>query len=153
MMPDRPVSVRHACLSDAERIAELNVRLAWETERLRLNPQVVLNGVRAVISDATKGWYLVADAGELVIGQIMLTFEWSDWQNAMRWWIQSVYVDVDWRRQGVFAALLTRVVSEARAEGVCAIRLYVAHENESALAVYGRLGFRRSGHLVMENEL
>ena len=27
-----------------------------------------------------------------LLGQLMITYEWSDWRNGAFWWIQSVYV-------------------------------------------------------------
>lgn len=41
--------------------------------------------------------------------QLLITYEWSDWRNCQVWWIQSVYVVEEKRRQGLFKALYEAV--------------------------------------------
>ena len=135
-----PFTVRPATPADAQVVAEFNTRLASETEGKRLDPPVIAAGVAAVLADAQKGRYFVADAGE-VVGQMMITYEWSDWRNGWIWWLQSVYVRADWRRRGVFRALFDHVLTQARREGVIGIRLYVEQENAAAQQTYRSLGF------------
>jgi ribosomal protein S18 acetylase RimI-like enzyme len=87
---------------------------------------------------------------ETVVGQLMLTREWSDWRDGWWWWIQSVYVAPDWRRRGVYRALHDAVVAEVdAAPDVCGIRLYVEPENETARATYRALGMVET-YRVME---
>ena len=146
-----PVLIRPARLSDADLIADYNRALARETEGRDLNPDRIGPGVRAVLADASKGRYLVAEFDGEVVGQLMVTFEWSDWRNGMFWWIQSVYVRADRRGQGIFSALYRAVESEARQDaGVCGIRLYMEHHNDRARAAYLRLGMKPAGYEVLE---
>jgi ribosomal protein S18 acetylase RimI-like enzyme len=66
-------------------------------------------------------------------------------------WIQSVYVDAEWRGLGAFGKLFSFAIESAASEGhVVNVRLYVEHANEAAKAVYGRLGFQNAGYEVME---
>jgi len=69
----RGIKIRAAIPSDAAVIADFNLRMAWETEGLRLDPEVVRQGVAAVLEDANKGIYYVADADGEVVGQLMIT--------------------------------------------------------------------------------
>ena len=143
--------VRPAALSDAVIIAEYNRALARETEGRDLDPERIGPGVVAVLEDASKGRYLVAERDGKVIGQLMVTFEWSDWRNGMFWWIQSVYVAPEERGCGVFGALYRAVESEARANpGICGIRLYMEHHNERARVAYVKLGMKAAGYEVFE---
>ncbi len=147
-------TIRRAALDDAAVIADFNSRMAWETEHKRLESAVVGAGVRAVLADPAKGWYFVAEEAGEVRGQLMLTFEWSDWRNGWFWWIQSVYVHPVARRRGVFRALYRHVVELARAEGnVLGLRLYVEKENRSAQGTYAGLGMEELGYLLMEQVL
>jgi GNAT superfamily N-acetyltransferase len=84
---------------------------------------------------------------------MMLTVEWSDWRDGWFWWIQSVYVEPEHRRQGVYA-LLHRYVRELarRAGDVVGLRLYVERDNERARRVYERLGMRPTAYLVYEED-
>ena len=98
-------------------------------------------------------WLRVLRDGR-VIGQLMHTWEWSDWRNGQIWWLQSVYVLPEYRRRGVFRRLHAEVLELARADGgVCGIRLYVERENAVAQATYRALGFARPGYEVMEQTL
>lgn len=132
-----------------------NVAMAAETEALALDPERVLRGVEAVLRDPGKGFYLVAYDAEsgAVAGQLMVTYEWSDWRDGMQWWIQSVHVVPAWRRRGVYRALHEAVVARARAAGAVGVRLYVAGENVGAQRTYVALGMTETHYRLFEQEL
>jgi len=120
------IMIRNALTGDATTIARFNALMAMETEGKALEQPLIGAGVAAVLADSGKGRYWLAEVGDQVVGQIMVTYEWSDWRNGMWWWIQSVYIHVDYRRQGVFSALYHHVESLARSgAGISGIRLYV----------------------------
>ena len=148
--------VRAAVAADAAVLTHNNLAMAAETEAKALDAAIVGRGVRAVFCDARCGRYVVAtDDDGPIVGQLMLTAEWSDWRNAWWWWIQSVYVAPSWRRQGVYRALHDHVWAEAcrapreGADGVCGVRLYVEAENTTAQTTYAALGMGGS-YRVME---
>lgn len=145
------VIIRPGCPADAPIVADYNARLAWETEHLDLDPVRLRAGVEAVLADSTKGNYWVAEAGGEVVGQLMITFEWSDWRNGVIWWIQSVYVRQDWRARGVFKALYDHVDRLAKGRSdVSGIRLYVERDNQRAKQTYERLGLRPTSYELYE---
>jgi ribosomal protein S18 acetylase RimI-like enzyme len=144
--------LRRAVSADVPIIVELNRCLAEETEGKALDPAVLVPGVAAVLADPRKGLYFVAEEHGRVVGQLMLTAEWSDWRNGWIWWIQSVYVRSEARRRGVFRDLYDMVRQSARREpDVVGLRLYVEQNNEAAQATYRRLGMRRTGYQVFES--
>ena len=125
--------IRDADPADAQTIAEFNARIASETEGMRLSPEVIDSGVRALLADNSKGRYWVAESDNRVIGQIMVTYEWSDWRNGMIWWLQSVYVQSSARRLGVFTALVTEVARLAALNpDVCGFWLYIEKDDQAA---------------------
>jgi ribosomal protein S18 acetylase RimI-like enzyme len=145
--------IRLATPADAEVIAEYNALMARETEHLELDRERLRRGVRAILEDASKGVYWVAEAEGRVVGQMMITYEWSDWRNAVFWWIQSVYVAPDCRGRGVFRSLYDHVTAMARADaGVCGVRLYVENANAAAQATYERIGMQRTGYTMFERD-
>lgn len=145
------IRIREAHLPDVPVLAEFNRRLAWETERLQLDPEVLRQGVTAVLQDASKGIYFVAEVDGAVAGQLMITYEWSDWRNGNLWWIQSVFVKEEFRGQGLFRALFTHLENRARASsGVAGLRLYMHAHNEAARQTYERLGMKHSEYEVLE---
>lgn len=136
--------------SDVATLAIFNIRLAQETESIRLNPGTVERGVRGVFEDPSRGTYYVAEIDGTVVGCLMITHEWSDWRAGDMWWVQSVYVHADHRRRGVFKALWSHVHKEARSAGAVAIRLYVEGHNEKAKKTYSSLGMSSAGYEVWE---
>jgi GNAT superfamily N-acetyltransferase len=135
-------------------IAQYNIALARETESLELQPSCVRAGVEALLRDPVKGTYFVAVSGGEVVGQLLITHEWSDWRNGDFWWLQSVYVRSDFRRRGVFKALFDFVRAEAaRAPDVCGIRLYMEQDNSRAREAYLRMGMTETHYHVLERLL
>ncbi len=145
--------MRKAGPGDLEAIVEFNAAMALETEGRSLERDILREGVLNVLTDDSRGFYLIADSASQAAGQLMVTTEWSDWRNAWFWWIQSVFVHKDFRRRGVYRALDQRVRELAREKGdVCGIRLYVDRDNVGAQQVYERLGMERARYYLMEQE-
>jgi GNAT superfamily N-acetyltransferase len=140
---------RGAKREDAPTIVEFQEAMARETEEVELDREVVTRGVKAVFDDPSRGRYFVADAGGRVVASLLITFEWSDWRNGVVWWIQSVYVEPEFRGRGVYAGLYAYVKESADAS-VRGIRLYVDRRNTRAQAVYRRLGMDGEHYLVFE---
>lgn len=145
------VRVRPATPDDLEPIVEANLALALETEGLTLDEAALRGGVRALLEARVPGQYWMAEADGVPCGQLLVTFEWSDWRNRMIWWIQSVYVSPGARRHGVFRALYEQVRREALAAGACGLRLYVDTRNVPAQRVYGALGMNGDHYRVFED--
>jgi GNAT superfamily N-acetyltransferase len=152
-MNQPPITIRPACLADAPTITVYNLRMAHETEDLRLNPSTVEQGVRAVFEDDRRGNYFVAERAGAVIACLLVTHEWSDWRNGDIWWIQSVYVHPEHRRQGVFRTLFAEAERLARAQGAVAMRLYVERDNADAGRTYESLGMTRASYDIMHRSL
>ncbi|CCQ91763.1 Acetyltransferase, GNAT family [Nitrospina gracilis 3/211] len=151
-MPET-VAVREGRPEDALIITKYNRAMANETESKCLHTQTVLKGVQAGLARPELCRYFVAEVAGHVIGQAMITYEWSDWRNGQLWWLQSVYVHPDHRRQGVFRKLYRHIESLARtASDVRGIRLYVEEKNRSSQSVYAKLGLLPAGYHVYERE-
>jgi GNAT superfamily N-acetyltransferase len=145
------LTIRRAGLADAATVVEFNRLLALESEGKTLDPALLGPGVAAALSDPNKALYFVAEDGARVVGQLMITFEWSDWRNGWIWWVQSVYVRAEDRRRGVFRALFEHAAGVARQQPhVVGLRLYVEKGNRAAQQTYHRLGMRLTGYWVLE---
>lgn len=145
------VRVRMATAEDVELLVDGNARMAMETEGLELDRERLRAGVLAVFADAGRGFYLVGEVDGKRAGQMMITYEWSDWRNGVFWWIQSVYMAPEWRGRGVFGAIYRRVEEMARERGdVCGLRLYVEAHNERAQTTYRRCGMGETVYRMYE---
>jgi len=147
--------VRPAAETDLEMLVQFSAAMAIETEGRRLDRERLRRGTLAVLASSRHGFYVVAERPEEdglgVIGQLLVTYEWSDWRNADFWWIQSVYVDPDWRRRGVYRSMHQYILEMARARtDVCGVRLYVERENAVAQSVYERLSLRETKYRIWE---
>jgi ribosomal protein S18 acetylase RimI-like enzyme len=112
---------------------------------------VIGAGVRSLLRQPQAGFYVVAQHEKLVVGALMVTREWSDWRNGTFWWIQSVYVRPEFRRQGVYRRLYRHIQTmAAKDKRVCGFRLYVERENRRAQKTYRTLGMDRTRYLVFE---
>lgn len=144
---------RPAVLADLEVLVRFSAAMALETEGRVLDQERLRQGTRAVLESNDKGFYLVTERGSVVEGQLLVTYEWSDWRNGVFWWIQSVYVEPSARRQGVYRTLHDYVVQEARRRGdVCGVRLYVEQDNRGAQAAYARMDMNRTGYCIYERD-
>lgn len=145
------IAIREAEPADCDTIVEFNRRLARETEEKDLPLECIRPGVARLLENARLGRYFVACDSDQVIGQLMHTWEWSDWRNGEIWWLQSVYVHQEYRRQGIFRRLYEHVrqLADASAD-VVGLRLYVERENARAQDTYRSLGMELPGYFVME---
>lgn len=143
--------VRLAEDGDIETLVKFNIALAWETEQKKLEPPVVTKGVRMLLNDPQHGFYTVAEIAGRVVGCILITYEWSDWRCGQFWWIQSVYVDPEFRRRGVFRKLYEYLKEKASSEPhVCGFRLYVEHSNLAGQSTYAGLGMEEASYKFYE---
>ena len=145
------VNVRPAALSDLDAIVAGNLALAEESEHLQLDSETLREGVRALLTGRAPGRYSIAEVDGRFVGQLLITYEWSDWRNRMVWWIQSVYVVPEARRLGIFRALYAHARREALAAGTGGLRLYVDLTNTAAQAVYRSMGMTGDHYRVFED--
>ena len=152
-MNSSSIRIRDGRLEDVSVIVEFNQRMAMETEGKKLDSETVIKGVEQGLLQPDKCRFFVAEIQGMIVGQAMVTYEWSDWDNRDLWWIQSVYVHPDYRRQKVFTKLYRHIETMAgEKDQVRALRLYVKEDNSIGQAVYKQLGMSYSGYLVYERE-
>lgn len=137
--------------ADAEALVAFNRSMARETEDKELDLETVTAGVSALLEEPARGFYVVARRGGELVGSLMITTEWSDWRCGDFWWIQSVYVCPEFRRQGVYRRLYDFVRARAdQADNICGFRLYVEQDNRRAQQTYEALGMRLSVYRMYE---
>eukprot|EP00275_Glaucocystis_incrassata_P001955 EC124409.1.p1 GENE.EC124409.1~~EC124409.1.p1 ORF type:complete len:153 (+),score=12.98 EC124409.1:202-660(+) len=143
--------IRRATRDDIPFIVSCNRALAEDTEGKELDKELVTNGTTALFDDDRRGFYLIAEVNGVPVGQLMVTYEWSDWRNGDFWWIQSVYVMSSHRKRGIFKQLYQYLHDVAQATpNVVGLRLYVDVDNKAAQETYSRLGMLRSHYSMFE---
>ncbi len=145
------IEIRKGKLSDTERIVELQVRMAQETEGLGLDKTVVGRGVHGVFQEPARGTYWVAEEKGKVVGVLLAIPEWSDWRGGTVLWIHSLYIIPQARRQGVFKKLYLNLKKQVeQAPELMGLRLYVDKRNKSAQEVYEKLGMSKEHYELYE---
>lgn len=135
------VTIREATIQDRNFLVECQINMADETENLALDFLTVQMGVEAVMSDSSRGFYIIAEVEGNKAGCLMVTPEWSDWRNRWVWWLQSVYVLPHFRQSGIFGTMYDYVKNKVlEKDQVAGIRLYVDKSNQRAQMVYERSG-------------
>lgn len=152
-MTHEPAEIRHATHDDRDDLVRFQIAMAQESEDKGLDAAQLARGIAHLLNQPTEGFYLVAQINASNVGALMVTYEWSDWRDGRFWWIQSVYVDVKFRRRGVYSALHHYVRSAAKADlEACGIRLYVERENQAAQSTYRALGMLETRYRLFEEE-
>lgn len=145
------IKIRPGLLFDIQTIAEFQIQMALETEKLTLDPSTVEQGVSAVFDDPSKGKYWLAEADGQVVGCLLTVPEWSDWRNGTVLWIHSVYVVPSFRGKKIFSKLyshLKDIVSSS--PDLRGLRLYVDKSNLQAQKVYEALGMSEDHYHLFE---
>jgi len=136
---------------DTDALIQCNVSMARETEGKELPIEIISSGVRNLLKNPHLGFYVVAENQGEIRGSLMVTTEWSDWRSGFFWWIQSVYVRPEFRRQGIYRRLYEyvkgRIVHETN---VCGLRLYVERKNTVAQSTYKALGMLETPYKIYE---
>jgi GNAT superfamily N-acetyltransferase len=144
------ISVRKATPDDAAVITAFQEKMAWETEELKLNKELVSMGVNAVFEKNERGQYWVAVNDNEIVASLLITYEWSDWRNCNIWWFQSVYVLPEFRRSGVFRTMYNHIRGEADIEKAGGLRLYVETNNLKAQQTYDAMGMQSHHYKMYE---
>jgi ribosomal protein S18 acetylase RimI-like enzyme len=148
------INIRIATVEDADSIISFQQAMALETEGKLLPDEIIRPGVINLFHKPQLGFYLVADVDRAIAGSMMITYEWSDWRNGIVWWIQSVYVKPEFRRQGTYRNFY-KYVKEliANEPDIIGLRLYVEKENEIAQMTYQSLGMIETHYRLFEEIL
>ena len=147
------IIIRYANKDDITIIVNFNTAMAMETEIKIINSETVYKGVNELLNNNENGFYLIAESDGIPAGQLMITKEWSDWRSGEFWWIQSVYIHPDYRKNNIYQKLYNEAIKLAKeSKNVCGIRLYVDKDNNIAQKVYAKLGMKESNYLFFEED-
>lgn len=146
------IKIRTAKFKEIDDIVEFQILMARETENIELDRKQLTSGVQAIFEDRAKGiYYAAVDENDNLVGCLLTTYEWSEWRNGQVIWIQSVYVKVEHRSQGIFKQLFAYIKSMMEQDKTLkGIRLYAEKENIRAHHVYKSLGMNNDHYLMFE---
>jgi GNAT superfamily N-acetyltransferase len=152
-MPELPILIRKAEMRDAAAIRICICSLAVESGGESADPATVLSGVKAVLKDAHKGFYLLAESKDPqgLAGLVRVSFAWDDQRNRNFWWLASAWVDPAWRGRKVFSALFRHLAGLARTHRDAAgVRLQLEGHRRDLLPLLAALGLQKTPHGLWE---
>ena len=97
--------------------------------------------------EAGQVWLLESDGQPA--GFVVLTVAFSMEFGGLRGFVDDLFVSQSFRRRGLAALALATLRAEAVRRGVRALLVETGPDNAEALSVYGRAGFKDTGHVLM----
>jgi len=133
-------------------LARFNTEMAFETEGKKLVDETINSGCLNLIKQPKYGSYFTAIKAEdkKAIGSLLTTYEYNIALNKPIHWIQSVYVESEYRGCGIFRSLYDKTIEEARKNNSYSVKLYVETTNEKAKGVYSKLGMSNNNQEINE---
>src|SRR5580704_5407969 len=109
--------------------------------------------LRKFLASPDLGWAWVFHEGEAPVGYVVLTFGYSFEYHGRDSFVDELYIEPQFRRQGIGRRAMQFVLERARELGVNAIHLEVDHGNDPAVELYRRAGYDRHARFLMTKPL
>jgi GNAT superfamily N-acetyltransferase len=140
MADERTVDIR------PPRDDELDALVALLVTQLRehgneLPDDAIAEAAGGMIRRPQRGQFLIARAGDALVGFAALSFLWTLERGGRAVWLDELYVVPERRSQGIGAALLGAALDAARAAGAVAVDLEIESDYARASTLYRRAGF------------
>jgi len=144
-------------LGGEEHFAELvnsAVLMILDSEGREVERETTERGVRAVLDNPGRGYYVVAKVDDKFAGSLFVNNIYLDLTAGFIWWINCVHVREEFRQQGLYDLMYDFVRKKAESQDdVIALRLLVHPENEKAKHAYLRTGMSELPYLVYQQKL
>lgn len=150
------IQVRQATTADILVLVDMIKAMAFESEARELDPDTLKSGVQTIFEQHPHlgiYWLGVLPENGKIVADLLITTEWSDWNNTYYWWIQSVYVKPEYRGQGMITQMVRAMEEEARKAGAAELRLYAHKLNDRAIRSYEKAGFYDNKFKMMTKRL
>ena len=130
---EKPVVIRPAERGDLEGITEL------EKVCFPHDPWSFEAFYNEIIDNKEQTLYLVAETDGAIAGYMGV------WKILDEGHITNVAVSPEYRRRHIGEALIKRMIADTEAEGITSWTLEVRVDNDPAIRLYEKMGFRREG--------
>lgn len=134
------ISIAPATIYDCSKCAQLLVEQLAE-HGVDASPQALEQVLERVVADKTRGFLLVAQHDDQLVGVAYVATILSAEHCGLVAWLEELYVTPDHRSRGIGTLLLTAVLERAREVGIVAVDLEIDAGHKRAASLYGRLGF------------
>jgi len=144
--------IRH--LEELEEVVNMICKMAKETENKSLDEKKVTEAVNNFFHNKIFGHYfiIVDEANNNFCGMNMITYEYNINTDKTLVWIQSVFIEKEYRKKKLFRKLLQEnenfVIKNENFEKK--VKLYMEKTNTTAEKVYHKLGFVKTDECLFE---
>ena len=133
------VSVRCATPEDIPALVLLMEAFYAESSH-RLDNELASGAFGKLLSNPSLGCVWLARAGDRSIGHAVLATRYTMEHGAASGYVDDLYVEPEYRRQGVGFALLEGLFHECRVRELASVYVEVGQSNRPALALYAKFG-------------
>jgi ribosomal protein S18 acetylase RimI-like enzyme len=133
------VSVRRATLEDIPVLVAL-MRAFYAESSYPLDNEWASGAFRRLFSNPSLGCAWLASAGRTAIGHAVLTARYTMEHGASSGYVDDLYVEPEYRRQGIGLALLETLFRECRVRELASVYVEVGQSNRPAIALYASFG-------------
>jgi ribosomal protein S18 acetylase RimI-like enzyme len=138
---ERELSLREIAAGDVPQVIQMMRRLALQEPALPFDELAVAAAWRQFLSNAEFGRAWLLWVGDELAGYVILTLGFSFEYRGREAFVDELYVEEKFRRQGLGRRAMEFVEERASELGVNAVHLEVNHGNEPALGLYRRTGY------------
>ncbi len=154
------VNLRRAIDADIPLIKEISEKTVWnsipEHQRMILDKRSWSDHVRKVFENLIRKEdnevFIAEDENQNFLGYIFVGKGVDMMTGQVHGFVYDIFVKEEYRNRGVGKVLLRKAESYCRERGYRRIGLMVSVENQQAIELYTRMGFRAT-HKFMEKEL
>jgi GNAT superfamily N-acetyltransferase len=111
------------------------------------------DGVKSLLRNETLASAYFIKCAEERVGYVILTRYHSVEKGGLTFFIDELYVEEPFRRSGVGARVMEKILEVAKAEGARALSVQAEPHNSGALEFFERQGFRRNPNINFERQL
>lgn len=125
----------------------------YAQDKIPFSPRRAENALAALIADPSLGRAILLRVGTACAGYLILTFGYSLEYGGRDAFIDELFIDSEYRDQGLGTAALLYASDLCRQLGIHALHLEVDHTNPRAHALYRRQGFEDNERHLMTRRL
>ncbi len=118
-------------------------------EGLLFDEKVANSALSLILSNQSYGQIYLIYIHEKIIGYLVVTFGFSLEYRGRDAFIDELYIQEQYRRQGIGKKALQLAEKICRESGIQAVHLEVERENTRARSLYGKVGFTNSDRYLL----
>jgi ribosomal protein S18 acetylase RimI-like enzyme len=145
--------IEPATLDDLPQLADLLAELFTAESDFQPDRTRQLRGLRQIIERPETGRILVAREGKEILGMVNLLFTISTAEGGAVGFLEDLIVRSPYRGQGLGPQLLQHAIKFAQTQGLSRITLLTDGDNDKAIRLYQKHGFKPSAMVPMRLHL